>query len=197
MNLLWCAYIPSNYNQLTSEQKSRRVNKLTKFYSFVTFETFAKKLNKYSDEYIISTFSNKIIVIDEVHNLSEKDDNFNKDDLNIYKEIHRFLHLVKNCKILIGNSSSGIHEAASFLKPVINIGNRQNGRLKPKNVIDAQCNSKEILSKINYALKNKKFIKSLKKLKNPYGDGKSAIKIINLLKKISLEKNVIQKKITY
>lgn len=112
-------------------------------------------------------------------------------------QLQEYKTLLKNCKILIGNSSSGIHEAASFLKPVINIGNRQNGRLKPKNVIDAQCNSKEILSKINYALKNKKFIKSLKKLKNPYGDGKSAIKIINLLKKISLEKNVIQKKITY
>lgn len=112
-------------------------------------------------------------------------------------QLQEYKTLLKNCKILIGNSSSGIHEAASFLKPVINIGNRQNGRLKPKNVIDAKCNSKEILRKINYALKNKKFIKSLKKLKNPYGDGKSAIKIINLLKKISFDKNVIQKKITY
>lgn len=112
-------------------------------------------------------------------------------------QLQEYKTLLKNCKILIGNSSSGIHEAASFLKPVINIGNRQNGRLKPKNVIDTKCNSKEILRKINYALKNKKFIKSLKKLKNPYGDGKSAIKIINLLKKISLDKNVIQKKITY
>ena len=64
-------------------------------------------------------------------------------------------------------------------------------------MIDAQCNSKEILSKINYALKNKKFIKSLKNLKNPYGDGKSSIKILNLLKKISLEKKILQKQITY
>jgi GDP/UDP-N,N'-diacetylbacillosamine 2-epimerase (hydrolysing) len=112
-------------------------------------------------------------------------------------QLQEYKTLLKNCKILIGNSSSGIHEAASFSKPVINIGSRQNGRLKPNNVIDVQCNSKEILSKINYALKNKKFIKSLKNLKNPYGDGKSSIKILNLLKKISLEKKILQKQITY
>ena len=102
-----------------------------------------------------------------------------------------------NVDCVIGNSSSGILEAPALRTPTINIGNRQNGRLKPRNVIDVECNTKEILNKINFVLKNNKFVKSLRKLKNPYGDGKSAIKIIKLLKKIRIDKKIIQKKITY
>lgn len=112
-------------------------------------------------------------------------------------KLQEYKTLLEKCKVLIGNSSSGIHEAASFAVPVINIGNRQNGRLKPKNVLNSKCSSQEILNKINFVLKNKKFTKSLKKLKNPYGDGKSSIKIVKFLKKISLNKKIIQKQITY
>jgi GDP/UDP-N,N'-diacetylbacillosamine 2-epimerase (hydrolysing) len=112
-------------------------------------------------------------------------------------KLREYKTLLVNCKILIGNSSSGIHEAASFGIPVINIGNRQKGRLKPKNVIDVKCNSKSILKKINFILKNKKFKNSLRNLKNPYGDGKSAVKIIQILKKINLDKKIIQKQNTY
>ena len=61
--------------------------------------------------------------------------------------------------IVVGNSSSGIKEAIAFKCPVINIGSRQNGRLKPKNVFDAKCNKVEIISKIEKVL----FDKTLKK----------------------------------
>lgn len=101
--------------------------------------------------------------------------------LNEYKSL-----LIKS-SILIGNSSSGIHEAASFKIPVINIGTRQNRRLKPKNVVDSKHNCNEIYKKINYCLKNKAFLKKIKKIKNPYGEGKSAQKIVNILKKINLK----------
>ena len=72
--------------------------------------------------------------------------------------------ILKNCSILIGNSSSGIHEAATFKKPVINIGTRQNKRLKSKNVIDVNYNYQDIYKKIQYALNNKKYLNMLKKL---------------------------------
>lgn len=104
--------------------------------------------------------------------------------------------LLSHAKILIGNSSSGIHEAASFKLPVINVGTRQNGRLKPINVINADYNCNDISKKIKFCIFNKKFIRSLKSLKNPYGDGKSAIKITNILSKIDLSKST-QKKNTY
>jgi UDP-N-acetylglucosamine 2-epimerase len=97
---------------------------------------------------------------------------------------------------LIGNSSSGIHEAASFRVPVINIGSRQYGRLKPQNVIDAKHNANDIYNKIIYCLNNKIYIKKISKIKNPYGNGNSAKKIVNILKKINLSQST-QKINTY
>ena len=104
--------------------------------------------------------------------------------------------ILKNCRMLNGNSSSGIHEAATFKKPVINIGTRQNRRLKSKNVINVNYNHQAIYKKIQYALNNEKFLKMVKKIKNPYGDGYSANKIIKIIKKINLN-SPVQKTITY
>lgn len=100
--------------------------------------------------------------------------------------LSEYRSLLMKASILIGNSSSGIHEAASFRLPVINIGSRQNGRLQPKNVVNVDYNRKNILNKIKFCLNNLKYINSLKKLQNPYGDGNSAYKIIKVLKEINL-----------
>lgn len=129
-------YYPDQYNSLTSGEKVRRVKKKTSFYSFNTFIKFAKEIAKYPDILIENIYSNKIIVIDEVHNLrpqtdrtddsdeneydmkDEKDEKsndsvslviqkehknlFDKDpEKETYTQFHRFLHLVKNCKILL------------------------------------------------------------------------------------------------
>jgi UDP-hydrolysing UDP-N-acetyl-D-glucosamine 2-epimerase len=110
--------------------------------------------------------------------------------------LREYSTLLSHAKILIGNSSSGIHEAASFKLPVINIGTRQNGRLQPRNVINADYNCNDIYKKIKFCMFNKKFIRSLKSLKNPYGNGKSAVKITNILAKIDLLKST-QKQNTY
>jgi GDP/UDP-N,N'-diacetylbacillosamine 2-epimerase (hydrolysing) len=104
--------------------------------------------------------------------------------------------LLSHAKILIGNSSSGIHEAASFNLAVVNIGTRQNGRLKPRNVVNADYACSDIYKKIKFCIYNKKFIRSLKSLKNPYGDGKSSIKIANILRKIDISRST-QKQNTY
>ena len=104
--------------------------------------------------------------------------------------------LLSYARILVGNSSSGIHEAASFKLPVINIGTRQNGRFKPKNVVNADYNESDIYNKIKFCMFNKKFLKTVKSLKNPYGDGKSSLKIVKILDKIDLTKST-QKKNSY
>ena len=111
--------------------------------------------------------------------------------------LQEYKTILSNASLLIGNSSSGIHEAATFKVPVINIGTRQSGRLKPSNVITAKYNANDIRKKINYVLNDKLFIKKLKNLKNPYGDGKSAKRIIKLLSKIDISNKNLQKKITY
>jgi len=111
-----------------------------------------------------------------------------KNNLNWSKSLSlsEYRSLLMKASILIGNSSSGIHEAASFRLPVINIGSRQNGRMQPKNVVNVDYNRKNILNKIKFCLNNRNYINSLKKLKNPYGDGNSAYKIIKVLKEINL-----------
>ena len=122
-----------------------------------------------------------------------------KNNLNFTStlKLKEYKTLLSHCRLLVGNSSSGIHEAASFKKPVINIGSRQNGRLKPKNVIDVSYNREQISDKIKFILNNKNFKKSLQNLKNPYGDGKSAKRILKYLKTIDISRNIIQKQITY
>ena len=64
---------------------------------------------------------------------------------------------------MIGNSSSGIIEMPSFKKPTINLGKRQQGRLKPLSVLDCDHNLSEIISKIKIA-RSKKFLKKIKNI---------------------------------
>lgn len=111
--------------------------------------------------------------------------------------LREYKTILSKASLLIGNSSSGIHEAATFKIPVINIGTRQSGRLKPPNVISATYNARDIRKKINYVLNNKFFIKKMQFLKNPYGDGKTSKRIVRLLSQINISKKVIQKRITY
>ena len=109
-------------------------------------------------------------------------------------KIEEYINLLKNSCGLIGNSSSGIHESSTFNVPTINIGSRQNGRLRPENVIDVGHDKNQIIKAIE---KCKKIKTDQIKYKNPYGDGKSAKRIISIIKKLDLSSNIIQKQITY
>jgi GDP/UDP-N,N'-diacetylbacillosamine 2-epimerase (hydrolysing) len=108
--------------------------------------------------------------------------------------INDYVNLLKNSSGLIGNSSSGIHETASFNIPTINIGTRQQGRLRPKNVIDVPHDKHNIIEAISECIKIKK---NNLEFDNPYGDGNSSQKIIEYLKSIDISNSVIQKRITY
>ena len=93
---------------------------------------------------------------------------------------------------MIGNSSSGIIEMPSFKKATINLGERQDGRVKAKTVLNVDFNEKNILKKIKYSY-SKSFRKILKSAINPYDNGNSSDKIIKILKKINLN-NILKKK---
>lgn len=88
--------------------------------------------------------------------------------------------------ILIGNSSSGIIEAATFGLPVIDVGIRQKGRMRPKNVIHSDGDEQALRSAIAQALKPS-FRDSLRDLVNPYGDGRASERIGTILRSIDLE----------
>lgn len=110
---------------------------------------------------------------------------------------HDFLSLMSHSSLMIGNSSAGIREAPSFKLPVINIGTRQNGRLRASNVIDVDHDSSAIKDAINKCLFDETFISSLNKLKNPYGDGNAAEQIVDVLENVKLDLSLIQKEICY
>ncbi len=104
-----------------------------------------------------------------------------------------FIEILKQSKGIIGNSSAGIIEASMLKIPVINIGNRQNGRPQSKNIINCKPNLKSIIKKINFIQNNKFFIKSLKKVKNPFFVKDSSKKITRILMNLEKENKLLKK----
>jgi UDP-hydrolysing UDP-N-acetyl-D-glucosamine 2-epimerase len=102
--------------------------------------------------------------------------------------------LLKQAGLLLGNSSSGIMEAASFALPVVNVGLRQYGRERAPNVLDTDPNVDSILNKIKTA-QSSEFCESLRGMANPYGDGHAAERIVQVLTTIPLE-GILRKRAT-
>jgi len=101
-----------------------------------------------------------------------------------------YLGFLKNCAVLVGNSSSGIIDSTLFNTPVINLGIRQKGRERGNNVIDIQRpTSTKIYNEIIKCIKK---TKSTKKTKI-YGDGKASKYILKYLENIPINKKLIQK----
>ena len=113
----------------------------------------------------------------------------NKNWFYLEKSLPRnlFVNLMKHTKLLIGNSSMGILEAPYYKIPVINVGNRQKGRMNAGNVKFVKYNIKEIFSAINFSCFNKVYLQKIKKLKNPYGDKNSANKILKAINSVDLD----------
>jgi len=119
--------------------------------------------------------------------------------LRIVKNVNRemFANMLNLAEYLIGNSSSGILEAPTFKLPAVNIGRRQKGRLQGENVINvSDFNIEEIVNAINIA-KSKDFRGKLKNLKNPYGDGMSSKRIVEVLRNVPFSPKYYLKELTY
>lgn len=112
----------------------------------------------------------------------------NNKNFIFYKNLDRevFLSLYKHSKFIIGNSSSGVCEAASLKIPAINVGLRQKGRFADKNVIFCDTDFDEIGLAIDKALSDD-FTNTLKDLMNSYGNGNSAIKAYDIIKTINFK----------
>jgi UDP-hydrolysing UDP-N-acetyl-D-glucosamine 2-epimerase len=94
--------------------------------------------------------------------------------------------LLRQVAVLIGNSSSGIMEAASFAVPVVNVGFRQQGRERARNVLDAAPEAAAILAQVAKA-RSQAFRDSLVGMTNPYGNGHAAETIVQVLTTTSLD----------
>ena len=93
---------------------------------------------------------------------------------------------------MVGNSSSGIIEAPSFQLPVVNIGSRQLGRIRAKNVIDVGHSRQEIIRGIEEAI-HPDFREKMRNLSTPYGDGLASNKIVKRIKEVPLDGNLLVK----
>jgi UDP-hydrolysing UDP-N-acetyl-D-glucosamine 2-epimerase len=104
-----------------------------------------------------------------------------------------YFSLMKHAAAMVGNSSSGIIEAASFGLPVVDIGSRQGGRVHGRNVIHSDCERAAIAMAARKAIAPA-FRRSLRGLPNPYGDGRAAGRIVRVLERSKLDRRLLMKR---
>lgn len=97
----------------------------------------------------------------------------------------RYLSCMKVADAVVGNSSSGLTEAPAFRVPTVNIGERQDGRLKASSVIDCPARRADISAAIARAL-SAEFRSSLRDVRNPYGEGGASGRIVKVLEEWSV-----------
>lgn len=112
--------------------------------------------------------------------------------VRIHLPRREFVSWMAACDLMIGNSSSGIIEAASFGTPVVNVGNRQNLRERNANVFDAAACGGALVAAIDRALAHGRF-----PVRNVYGDGQAGRRIVEQLLAADLSVGVLAKAITY
>ncbi|WP_019123263.1 UDP-N-acetylglucosamine 2-epimerase [Brevibacillus massiliensis] len=101
----------------------------------------------------------------------------------------RYLSTIAQVNAVVGNSSSGLYEVPSFKIPTVNIGDRQKGRLQATSVINCEPRTDSILRAIREAMEKKCF-----DTVNPYGDGHSTERIIEILQSYSNFSGLLRKK---
>jgi len=113
---------------------------------------------------------------------------YENENIKFYKTLPReiFVNVMRNAKALVGNSSMGMLEAPFYKLPVINIGNRQKGRLNAGNVEFVEYDIDKIIKAIEKACFDENYREKIKKLENPYGDGTAHKKIVEFLKQVDL-----------
>ena len=119
-------------------------------------------------------------------------------NIRLFRNLPRqdYLGLLRVADVMVGNSSSGVMEAPSFGTPAINIGRRQNNRLQAANVINVNYNKDEIVAAIRQGA-NPEFRAIARSSKNPYGDGKASERIVEVLKTIEINEELLRKEMTY
>jgi UDP-hydrolysing UDP-N-acetyl-D-glucosamine 2-epimerase len=104
-----------------------------------------------------------------------------------------YLSLLRQVHMLVGNSSSGIMESASFALPTVNVGLRQQGRERARNVLDADADANSILEAIARA-RAPQFRGSLSGMENPYGEGRASETIVRVLTTVQLSQKLLMKR---
>jgi UDP-hydrolysing UDP-N-acetyl-D-glucosamine 2-epimerase len=97
-----------------------------------------------------------------------------------------FLSVMRYCKVMIGNSSSGLYEAPTLRKPFVNVGERQKGRICADSVISCPAKVDQIVEAVQQAL-----ALDCTTVVNPYGDGSAATRIKHILQELNVDKQTL------
>tara|TARA_B100000767_G_scaffold272512_1_gene300332 strand:+ start:4374 stop:5537 length:1164 start_codon:yes stop_codon:yes gene_type:complete len=151
-------------------------------------------LKKFKNTSLIFTMPNSDIKSDYIKNKILEFSKKNKNSY-VFKSLgsQNYLSCMNICDVVIGNSSSGILEAPTIRTPTINIGNRQEGRVQAKSVINSVNSFKKIYDSIKKTLSSD-FKKKLKKTNNPYFKKNTALTIKTIIEKKILTKKIEPKK---
>lgn len=121
-----------------------------------------------------------------------------RSDSQVHENLTRkdYLGLLRHCQAIVGNSSSGLLEAPTFGIPAVNIGRRQINRVQGINVVNADFVVEDCVVAIAKALSSE-FRASLEDCVNPYGDGRSAERILDILQKTAMDSKLLIKNLVY
>jgi UDP-N-acetylglucosamine 2-epimerase (non-hydrolysing)/GDP/UDP-N,N'-diacetylbacillosamine 2-epimerase (hydrolysing) len=139
-------------------------------------------------------------IIEALHDFTNK----KIDGIQLHRSLGRYMYhgilslaLNFNYKVAcLGNSSSGLKETPAFGCPSVNIGSRQEGRLRGENVIDVGYDEDAIFEAIERCFFNQEFRKTCAIAENPYWLGDAGSKIADILASVSLNQSILRKKMT-
>ena len=156
------------------------------------FKCLLQSLKKIKDTTVIFTLPNADTGSDAIIKMIKNFTKLNKKKYKVFKSMGDKLYLstMKYSDLVLGNSSSGIIEAPSFKIPTINVGDRQQGRVQAKSIINSKLNQSSISKNIKIALSKKIKINNFK---NPYELKNTSEKIFKILKKTKI-RNIVKKK---
>ncbi len=119
----------------------------------------------------------------------------NRDNVSLFVNLNPVLYwsLLRRVSAMVGNSSSGIMEAPALQLPVVNVGIRQQGRQRARNVIDSPAYPVQITQALQ-RVSSAAFVAGLGGMSNPYGDGDAARRIVQVLKTAPLGEALLVKR---
>jgi UDP-hydrolysing UDP-N-acetyl-D-glucosamine 2-epimerase len=131
--------------------------------------------------------------------INEIDKYKDKSNFRIVKNLpqREFLALEREAVVWVGNSSAAMIESPSFATPVINVGDRQEGRERGENVIDVGYNKAQIIAAMEKSLNDEEYKEMIKNTDNPWGEGNASKKIVEVLKNVKLGSKLMVKQISY
>jgi len=189
-------------DELEKELGARLDNALLVTYHPVTLEherteeclsTLLTALSRFENE-ILFTYPNadmgNAVIIDHVQRFAAS-----RPRTHIFVNLGRrkYHSLQRYVAAMVGNSSSGIIEASIFKLPVVNIGDRQMGRLRTRNIIDVPNEAHAIERAIQTVL-SPQFRESISQMEHPYGKGDASKQILQTLKTVPLNGSLLKKR---